>query len=112
MGGFDCPGYWKGNGSSAPTRDKTKLGAGGYPAGNPGANSGWGGGAGCHFSSPPYGCHDVCTHDIDQVNRQPKNLVGNLHCECNYIFHDDWSHWVGVMGSLKQEMSHGILPEA
>merc|ERR1712070_715193 len=34
---------------------------------------------------------------IDQTNARSENgdnLVGSQNCECNYIFQDDWSHWV------------------
>jgi hypothetical protein len=110
---YDCPGGYKKWGQ-AMVKDNTKLGAGGYPQGNPDIpNSDFGGGAGCHYSSPPYGCNDKskCTFDIDQINRPGNNLVGNAKCECNYIFNDNWQHWVETLGNIK-EAAQGTLPEA
>ena len=47
--GYDCPGYWIPFGGS-PSADPNKHGPGFYPAGNPDANPGsGGGGTGCHF---------------------------------------------------------------
>jgi len=111
--GYDCPGtriFWGGS----PVKDKSKLGAGAYDPGNPYANPAWGGGAGCHFSAPPYGCNDPpkCTYNIDQINRSPNNLVGDESCQCNYLFSDNWEHWVYTMGSVAGEAAQGILPEA
>lgn len=33
---------------------------------------------------------------IDQTKSSPPglNLVQDPHCQCNYVFNDDWSHWV------------------
>jgi len=111
---YDCPGAYKNWGGAQPVKDSTKHGAGWYSPGNPNANASWGGGAGCHFSALPYACSDgsKCTNDIDQVNRSPKNLVGNKQCECNYLFNDNWEHWVESMGSLTKEKANGHVPEA
>ena len=87
-------------------------GAGSYPPGNPFANSSWGGGAGCHFSGKPYGCHADCTNDIDQINRSPINLVYDFTCQCNYHFNSNWGQWVNALGNISKEMNNGILPEA
>jgi hypothetical protein len=112
-GWYDCPGSYKQWGAAAQ-KDSSKAGAGAYPPGNPAAKDEWGGGAGCHFSSPPFGCNDPakCTYDIDQINRAPMNLVGTPSCECNYQFNNNWDHWVLSMGSLAAEEAVGTLPEA
>jgi len=95
-------------------QDVLKGGAGAYPPGNPFADPHWGGGAGCHISALPYGCNDPskCTYDVDQINRAPNNLVGDATCQCNYLFNDNWEHWVLTMGGLGDEWVKGTLPEA
>jgi len=50
LGGWDCPGYWLDKNGHA-SRDKSKLGAGNYDAGNAYAHGG-GGGAGPHLQRP------------------------------------------------------------
>lgn len=86
LGGFDCPGMWipyKGD----PVPDSNKKGAGFYPAGNPYAQGG-GGGAGCHF--------DKNKKVIDQTDAwvNGQNLVADADCQCNYVFKNNWQHWV------------------
>jgi len=96
---YDCPGGyipWGGTWIS----DSTKLGAGGYPAGNPFANGAWGGGAGCHV--------DMTLHVIDQLNQYDssgQNLVEDRDCQCNYYFNQDWSQWVDLFAQ-NQDYSH------
>jgi len=93
--GWDCPGYWLGEDGSV-TQDSSKGGAGYYDQGNPYAGKG-GGGAGCHF--------DTNAGSIDQTDASgDHNLVEDGDCQCNYIFRDDWSHWVETwMGQTKQK---------
>mmetsp|Transcript_51556 Transcript_51556/g.137608 ORF Transcript_51556/g.137608 Transcript_51556/m.137608 type:complete len:463 (-) Transcript_51556:106-1494(-) len=86
--GWDCPGYWV-DMSGNVNEDSTKGGAGYYPAGNPYANDAWGGGSGCHF--------DKSSSSIDQTDASASNgqsILGDYSCECNYVFNDDWTHWV------------------
>jgi len=94
--GYDCPGYWIqwDKGVAEPYEDK--IGAGGFPAGNPEAQENFGGGAGCHFSVP--------RAEIDQQDAtiDAKKLVQDKSCQCNYEFKKDsydkvnngWSDWV------------------
>jgi hypothetical protein len=91
---YDCPGGWlPWNGSFGP--DSTKLGAGGYPAGNPftdpaGDKGGKGGGAGCHFEATKNAIDQ--TDAIDPFGR---NLVMDNHCQCNAdAFGKDWDQWI------------------
>jgi hypothetical protein len=98
------------------------IGAGKYPAGNPWADNTYGGGAGCHFSAPPYGCNDPakCKNDIDQVNRKATingkqtNLVQDPSCQCAYAFKDsnNWKDWVTALGDMTTDATTGTLPEA
>lgn len=86
--GWDCPGAWVAQDGTVSS-DSSKMGAGYFPAGNPLSNPEAGGGAGCHF--------DKNTMRIDQADAAASNgqdLVGDPHCQCNYIFNDDWGHWV------------------
>jgi hypothetical protein len=92
---YDCPGYWIPFGSDAePASDK--IGAGGYPAGNPIAQKNSGGGAGCHFAG-------------DHINQQDafdgnRKLVQDKSCQCEYSFkagknakdavNNGWDLWV------------------
>jgi len=93
--GWDCPGYWLGEDGSV-TKDASKQGAGYYDQGNPDAGKG-GGGAGCHFD-PNMGMIDQ--QDASGAN----NLVQDRHCQCNYIFSDDWNQWVQTwMSQTKQK---------
>merc|ERR1712136_295325 len=98
--GYDCPGGyipWGGTWISDPT----KLGAGGYPAGNPFANGAWGGGAGCHV--------DMTLHVIDQQNQDYSHLdfhadqgicwVSNIRDMINM---QNWLFWKWVAGDWKQ----------
>lgn len=107
---WDYPnGAWKGG--WIPTdgkwvEDETKLGPGGYAAGNPDA---WpdadpprGGGSGCHFDklamsvSPATGQIDGMA--MDQTDGLTGDglygLTGDYNCQCEYIFNDNWEHWV------------------
>jgi len=89
---YDCPGGWIDGHNGTYWSVPGKKGAGGYPAGNPYKNKGWGGGAGCHFGR--------ANHVIDQVNaydqnKPPNNLVQNHDCECTYsVFSKYWGAWV------------------
>jgi len=104
--GWDCGpdmwnypnGAWKGgwiplNGDWV--EDNTKLGSGNYEAGNPAAFSGKGGGAGCHFDK-------LAVDDgmgLDQTDGSTDDghgLVMDYNCQCDYIFSDNWEHWVQV----------------
>jgi len=93
--GYDCPGGWLDGTTGIFTKNAAKIGAGGYPAGNPyKAPQGgvWGGGAGCHFGR---GHH--ASDAIDQVNaidQYGENLVQNRDCECTYDFSKYWGDWV------------------
>jgi len=95
--GWDCPGGWVNeDGSftadpedpSDPSR-RRHGGAGYYEPGNPDAGYG-GGGAGCHFE-PADGVIDQ--DDAWAGGDAAKNLVQDGHCQCNYIFKDNWDHW-------------------
>lgn len=96
---YDCPGGyipWGGQWIS----DATKVGAGGYPVGNPYANKNWGGGTGCHV--------DMTKHVIDQLNQKDasgQNLVEDKDCQCNYHFNGDWSQWVTLFAQ-NDDWSH------
>jgi len=95
--GWDCPGFWV-DASGSVVSDSSKAGAGYFSAGNPYANSGWGGGSGCHW--------DKSTSLIDQADATAsngQNIVGDYSCQCNYIFNDDWSHWVETWINHNQE---------
>jgi len=84
--GYDCPGGWIPWGGSFQPDAKFK-GAGSYPPGNPLANATWGGGAGCHFS----GADKI----IDQTPADPPGTyLSDKYCQCNYVFNDNWEHWV------------------
>lgn len=83
--GYDCLGGYINWGESW-VQDSSFLGTGSYSFGNPWAGLD-GGGAGCHL----YG------ESIDQVNAEGSDgtaLVGDQSCQCNYVFNDDWDHWV------------------
>jgi hypothetical protein len=84
--GWNCPGYWQDiNGKVTP--DNRQTGAGSYPAGNPAADAGKGGGAGCHFSAS--------AKSMDQFDADGVNLVGDYHCQCNYALKNNgWQDWV------------------
>jgi hypothetical protein len=89
--GYDCPGYWLPDGGSA-SADPTKKGAGFFPAGNPFAGEGGGGGVGCHFD------HDHPTQGIDQTDAYDaarNNIVQDSTCQCNYnLKANGWHNWV------------------
>jgi hypothetical protein len=87
LNGFDCPGMWIPY-QGSPHADNNKRGAGFYDPGNPYAQGGGGGGAGCHF--------DVGTGKIDQTDAWSgkTNLVQDNDCQCNYAFKKDWHGWV------------------
>jgi len=90
--GYDCPGYWLPFGGAAK-RDSTKRGAGYFPAGNPDAIKGrGGGGTGCHFD------HQNPTNGIDQtdaVDASGSNIVIDANCQCNYNLKGNfWQDWV------------------
>lgn len=90
--GYDCPGGWIPWGKLF-TADSTKIGSGGYDAGNPEVTGGGGGGAGCHWTGLGAGS------EIDQSNANSGglNLVRNAHCECEYRLgkgNDGWGAWV------------------
>jgi len=87
--GWDCPGGWVAADGSF-TADPSKGGAGYYEPGNPFAGY-EGGGAGCHFE-PADGVIDQ--DDAYAGGDAAKNLVQDKHCQCNYIFNDNWDHWV------------------
>eukprot|EP00450_Noctiluca_scintillans_P031542 CAMPEP_0194552346 /NCGR_PEP_ID=MMETSP0253-20130528/96677_1 /TAXON_ID=2966 /ORGANISM="Noctiluca scintillans" /LENGTH=473 /DNA_ID=CAMNT_0039399813 /DNA_START=65 /DNA_END=1483 /DNA_ORIENTATION=+ len=96
---YDCPGGYIPWGEDWIS-DSSKLGTGGYPVGNPYANSAWGGGAGCHM--------DINEHVIDQLNQLDstgQNLVQDDSCQCNYYFNSDWSQWVSLFAQNK-DYSH------
>jgi hypothetical protein len=116
---YNCPGFSKKFHDPKPTADANMFGAGYFQPGNPWANPLWGGGAGCHFSGMPYGCNNPtkCTNDIDQINayanKDPKyNLVQDPACQCNYLFKDNWAHWVQTLGDMSGHAKNGTLPEA
>jgi hypothetical protein len=83
--GWDCPGHWIADDGTV-SDDPGKKGSGFYDAGNPMAGKD-GGGSGCHFDK---NANNIDQSDASGVN----NLVEDRHCQCNYIFKDDWSHWV------------------
>jgi len=92
--GYDCPGGWISQ-SGKWSADASKLGAGGYPAGNPerdpqgGAGSS-GGGAGCHFEPTK-----EAIDQTDAINYFKANLVADYHCRCNAAaFGRNWDQWV------------------
>jgi len=84
--GWDCPGGWM-DADGSFTADPSKKGAGYYEPGNPDAGY-EGGGAGCHFQPGD----NVIDQDDAYVGDQ--NLVQDKSCQCNYIFNDNWDHWV------------------
>jgi hypothetical protein len=84
--GWDCPGGWM-DADGSFTADPSKKGAGYYEPGNPDAGY-EGGGAGCHFQD---GDNVI---DQDDAYADDQNLVQDKSCQCNYIFSDDWGHWV------------------
>jgi len=96
-GGWSCPpdpgsawpGGWIPFGGSW-TQDDTKFGPGVYPMGNPLADGTKGGGTGCHFDKRG----KMQIDQTDAFDSFGDNLVRNEDCECNYVFRDDWSHWV------------------
>jgi len=111
---YDCPGFYipstadgkRGDG----VWDSSKLGSGGYPAGNYVTNWGGGGGSGCHMGdwmNPP---------NVDQVGMTDgtggrDSLVEDANCQCHYLFKDDWSHWVEWATTYWNEgPSSGINP--
>jgi len=94
---YDCPGGIIPWGEKFIPK-KVDLGAGGYPAGNPGVNAENGGGTGCHWG----GAHGY--FDINQFNGNDgsNTLVQNRHCECSYAYKSEswdpvnngWAAWV------------------
>jgi len=96
--GWDCPSYWV-NQNGQANYDFTKLGAGGYDAGNTQAGLG-GGGSGCHWNSGGHG--------IDQWDSDANpNLVQDANCQCNYALKGNgWEDWV------KQWIKHGKAKSA
>ena len=87
--GWDCPGGWLGTDGSW-TADGNKKGSGAYPAGNPYANPGWGGGTGCHFAA-----YKSTIDQTDAWDGQGNNLVSDNDCQCNYnLKGDGWNNWV------------------
>lgn len=95
---YDCPPdpsdnkWWKGgyiDTTSTWHEDTTKYGTGRWPAGNPTVNDKNGGGTGCHFDKGG-------SKNIDQTDGESGglNLVMDHHCQCDWTFNDDWSHWV------------------
>jgi len=95
-GGYDCPpdpglawpGGWIADGAGW-VQDDTNFGPGSYPAGNPYADKNAGGGSGCHLDKAGKMLLDQTDAYADGLN-----LVGDVDCQCNYVFRDDWSHWV------------------
>lgn len=100
--GYDCPGGWQ-NLDGSFVSDPDKKGSGYRPAGNPDANSNWGGGSGCHF--------DRGTSRIDQVDAYDSggnNLVEDYNCQCNYAFKtsaNGWYDWVSTWVAGCQQKS-------
>lgn len=87
--GYDCPGGWVPNGGSF-SPDPSKKGSGNYPAGNPYANSAWGGGTGCHFANYQPGIDQT-----DATDKEGTNLVQDYDCQCNYdLKGNSWNDWV------------------
>lgn len=92
---YDCPGYWIPFGED-PQWLPDKVGAGGYPVGNPFAETNTGGGAGCHFANG-----NTNQQDADDGNRK---LVQDPTCQCDYSFkagvdaydvtNNGWDQWV------------------
>lgn len=103
--GYDCPGGWIPWGKSfvadAQGKPWVHNGAGAYNSGNPYAESGGGGGAGCHFDG---------YNQIDQTNAPQGglNLVSDADCQCQYAFKDknNWGDWVD------QWIQHADNPKA
>lgn len=92
--GYDCPGGWIPVSTGKFSADPSKLGAGGYNAGNPlkypnGSTGGSGGGAGCHFEATGPGIDQM-----DAENFFHQNLVQDYHCQCNTAFRKNWDEWV------------------
>jgi hypothetical protein len=79
--------------NGSPSADSSKRGAGYYPAGNPDAVSGkGGGGTGCHFdwNNPSQGVDQTDAYDASGVN-----IVQDANCQCNYAKKgNNWQDWV------------------
>jgi len=90
---YDCPHGYIPVGSSWTDWD-SNLGTGGYPVGNPYANSSCGGGAGCHLDGT-----DLVLDQIHATNNQGEDLVQDNDCQCNYAFNQNWADWVDLFAT-------------
>jgi len=90
---YDCPHGYIPLGGTWNDWD-ANLGTGGYPVGNPYANSGWGGGAGCHLDGT-----NLVLDQISATNSQGQGLVEDYDCQCNYAFNQNWDDWVDLFAT-------------
>jgi hypothetical protein len=85
---FDCPGHWVEDGTYKVYDVPQKLGAGGYPVGNPDTwPTGGGGGAGCHF--------DGVLNETNAYDGAGVNTLKDKDCQCNYdLKGNKWKDWL------------------